>query len=288
MQLRAKSRSWALFASGCLCFQIGFVKKVLVADAIAPLAVAGYGLTDPTFSESWLGTLAYAFQIYFDFSGYSDMAIGLGMMLGFSFPVNFDAPYISKSITEFWRRWHISLSTWLRDYLYIPLGGNRHGPARMYFALLMTMLLGGLWHGAAWTYIAWGAYQGGFLVIERLNGKRTFYKPLPGVAQIAITFVLACIGWVFFRAKTMGQAGEFITSMLGAKGVEIAWGRLDPSPTTLWAMLAAALIIWGIKPTHVHLKNPGLVVRIVIPLLFLVAVGHLFFQQYRPFLYFQF
>ena len=149
---------------------LGFCKKVLIADLVAPIANAGFALGAPTLVDAWLGALAYTAQIYFDFSGYSDMAIGLGLMMGFRFPENFRTPYLSRSITEFWRRWHISLSTWLRDYLYIPLGGNRLGPVRTIVNLMLVMVLGGLWHGAAWTFILWGAWQGLFLALERGRG----------------------------------------------------------------------------------------------------------------------
>lgn len=174
-QLRSREHSWEKFSSGARLFQIGMAKKLIIADNLAPVADAAFAATDPGCAASWVGLLAYTFQIYYDFSGYSDMAIGLGRMFGFEFPVNFNSPYKSKSITEFWRRWHISLSTWLRDYLYIPLGGNKRGSIRTYVNLGLTMLLGGLWHGAAWTFVAWGAYQGGWLALERRLGKRPLF-----------------------------------------------------------------------------------------------------------------
>ena len=146
---------------------LGFSKKVLIADNIAPLADSCFALENPTMLESWIGVLAYTIQLYFDFSGYSDMAIGLGKMMGFKFVENFNKPYISQSITEFWRRWHISLSNWLRDYLYIPLGGNRKGGRRTAINILIVMSLGGFWHGAAWTFLLWGFWHGIIMVIER-------------------------------------------------------------------------------------------------------------------------
>ena len=149
-----------LFSHGCYRFMSGFAKKILIADSIAPLANSVFSLSDPTMAESWLGTIAYAMQLYFDFAGYSDMAVGLAMMMGFRFIENFNHPYSSKSITEFWQKWHISLSTWLRDYVYIPLGGNRLGTRRTCINLLMVMTLCGLWHGAAWTFVLWGAFHG--------------------------------------------------------------------------------------------------------------------------------
>ena len=151
---------------------LGLAKKVLLANPCGKVADAVFDAGGRGALDAWYGVVAYAFQIYFDFSAYSDMAIGLGLMLGFVFPKNFDSPYRSQSITEFWRRWHISLSTWLRDYLYIPLGGNRKGPRRTYVNLFIVMLLGGLWHGAAWTFVIWGALHGVLLLAERLRGAR--------------------------------------------------------------------------------------------------------------------
>ena len=164
-----------------------------VADAV-------FSAHAPVALDAWFGVTAYAFQIYFDFSGYSDMAVGLSRMFGFVIPMNFNSPYLSESITDFWRRWHISLSTWLRDYLYIPLGGNRHGPKRTYFNLAFVMVLGGLWHGANWTFVIWGAFHGSLLAFERALGKRTVYKEFPKSFRVAITFMLVLVSWVFFRS----------------------------------------------------------------------------------------
>ncbi|MFO7780397.1 MAG: MBOAT family protein, partial [Spirochaetia bacterium] len=171
-QLAAREHSIPRFSEGAWRFMIGFAKKVLIADSVASLANAGFGVAAPHAGDAWLGLTAYAVQIFFDFSGYSDMAIGLGLMIGFRFPENFDRPYTSKSITEFWRRWHMSLSRWLRDYLYIPLGGNRRGARRTYANLLTVMVIGGLWHGAAWTFVLWGAWHGLWLAVERLVTRR--------------------------------------------------------------------------------------------------------------------
>ncbi len=166
--------------------------------------------------DAWFGVTAYAFQIYFDFSGYSDMAVGLGRMLGFEFIKNFNAPYRAESITDFWRRWHISLSTFLRDYLYIPLGGNRRGTRRTYVNLTIVMLLGGLWHGANWTFIVWGAYHGLLLALERWLGKQSLYHRLPQPMRIGMTFVLVLFSWVLFRAETLGDAVRYFGMMFGA------------------------------------------------------------------------
>jgi len=159
-QFTNRTHSVDKFSEGAMRFMQGFIKKVFIADSIAPMVSAGFALQDPSTADAWLTALAYTAQLYFDFSGYSDMAIGLGLMMGFRFMENFNQPYISQSITEFWRRWHISLSSWLRDYLYVPLGGNRGGTFKTYRNLWLTMVLGGLWHGANWTFVLWGVWHG--------------------------------------------------------------------------------------------------------------------------------
>src|SRR6185503_16758905 len=169
-----------------------------------------FGAGSLTVPDAWYGIIAYAFQIYFDFSAYSDMAIGLGLMLGFVFPKNFDSPYLSQSITEFWHRWHISLSAWLRDYLYVPLGGNRKGRARTYVNLFLVMLIGGLWHGAAWNFVVWGALHGVLLALERLRGKAALYGGLPAPLRVGLTFTLVLMTWVFFRASDVQHAVRYL------------------------------------------------------------------------------
>ena len=166
-QFTQRAHSLEVFAAGIRRFVIGLTMKLMIADSIAPLADRMFALSAPSMAEAWLGGLAFSIQLFFDFAGYSAMAIGLGLMIGFRFVENFNAPYTSKSITEFWQRWHISLSNWLRDYLYIPLGGNRGSKWRTYRNLLLTMLLGGLWHGANWTFLIWGAWHGGLMALER-------------------------------------------------------------------------------------------------------------------------
>ncbi len=209
--------------NGLFRFTIGLSKKMLIANQMAELADSIFALPLETLTtgQSWLGALAYSFQIYFDFSGYSDMAIGLGLMMGFRFPENFNAPYISQSITEFWRRWHITLSNWMRDYLYIPLGGNRVGTFRLYSNLCIVFLISGFWHGAAWTFIAWGAFHGFFLVLDRLfllQILKKIGKPL----SVLFTFIITLVGWVIFRADTMPQAVDYIFRMFEATNIN--WG----------------------------------------------------------------
>ena len=214
-QLFERTHTWDKFAAGVLAFQSGLVKKVLLADLLAPAADLVFAGGPVTTADAWIGSLAYSFQLYFDFSGYSDMAIGLGLMLGFRLPINFDRPYISQSITEFWRRWHISLSTWLRDYLYLPLGGNRKGGTRTYINLALVMLIGGLWHGAAWTFLVWGAWHGGWLIIERWRGKRALHASMPQPMKVASTMLIVLLGWVFFRAQGLAHGTAIVGSMVG-------------------------------------------------------------------------
>ena len=176
---------------------------MLLANPCGLIADITFGAGSVKTLDAWYGTTAYAFQIYFDFSAYSDMAIGLGLMLGFVFAKNFDSPYHAQSITEFWQRWHISLSSWLRDYLYIPLGGSRLGPIRTYVNLAIVMLLGGLWHGATWNFVVWGGFHGALLTLERRLGRRTWYQMLPQPARVMSTFAMVLVGWVFFRAPDL-------------------------------------------------------------------------------------
>ena len=199
-------------------FVIGLSKKVLIANVMAAKAdeVFNMPVEQINASMAWIGALAYTFQIYFDFSGYSDMAIGLGRMLGFKFPENFNNPYTSQSITEFWRRWHMTLGNWMRNYLYIPLGGNKTSKKRMYINLWLVFLASGFWHGAAWTFIIWGIYHGLFLVIERAGFSKILLR-IGKIPATLITFLIVCIGWVFFRANTLKQACLFIAKLFSFK-----------------------------------------------------------------------
>jgi alginate O-acetyltransferase complex protein AlgI len=215
-QLSERSITRAAFAQGVRRFIAGLGKKVLIANTAAEVADAVFGLSpaDATPGLAWLGIACYALQIYFDFSGYSDMAIGLAAMFGFRFPENFRHPYASLSITEFWRRWHISLSTWFRDYLYVPLGGNRGSAARTYRNLLIVFFLCGLWHGASWSFVVWGLFHGALLVAERAGGQRVL-DALPAVVRRAYVLLAVLVGWVFFRSDTLGHALEYLGAMAG-------------------------------------------------------------------------
>ena len=195
-------------------FVIGLAKKVLIANVLGAEADKVFAMSEEmlTANVAWIGILAYTFQIYFDFSGYSDMAIGLGRMMGFKFPENFNNPYVSQNITEFWRRWHITLGRFMRDYLYIPLGGNKVSIKRMYFNLAFVFIVSGFWHGAAWNFIIWGAFHGLFLILDRLF-LLNFYSRIGKYPSIFITFFLTIIGWVIFRATTLDQVGYYIKAL---------------------------------------------------------------------------
>jgi alginate O-acetyltransferase complex protein AlgI len=225
------------FAVGMTIFVIGLAKKVLIADNLAPYANNLFNDPgQPSLLLAWGGVLAYTFQLYFDFSGYSDMAIGLSRLFGVRLPLNFDSPYKSRNIAEFWRRWHMTLSRFLRDYLYIPLGGNRHGEGRRNLNLLATMFLGGLWHGAGWTFAIWGALHGLFLVVNQFWSKHTAHFAwsrgrTASVAATCLTFVAVCYAWVFFRAADFHSAAQIIAGMCGLHGItlpETIVSRLGP------------------------------------------------------------
>jgi alginate O-acetyltransferase complex protein AlgI len=246
-QLRSREHTLQSTFEGFLRFSFGLAKKVLIANHMAGVADQVFGLELarlPT-SYAWVGLLAYTLQIYFDFSGYSDMAIGLGKMMGFSFKENFDAPYASSSITEFWRRWHISLSTWLRDYLYIPLGGSRTSEAKRYRNLIIVFLVCGFWHGANWTFLAWGAYHGAWLVIERTGAWRRFATLLPRVLGTLLTFLLVMLGWVLFRSEHLDAAAGYFERLLqwhslrGSSTI-VSWGELLSNRAIAFGVLGLA------------------------------------------------
>lgn len=216
-QIQNRIQSVSLFHSGIQRFIVGLFKKVIIANTCAIMAdeIMDTSVAQLSTPVAWLGVVAYAFQIYFDFSGYSDMAIGIGRMLGFRILENFNFPYISRSIQEFWRRWHISLSSWFKDYVYIPLGGNRKGVSRTYLNLLIVFFLTGLWHGATWSFIFWGLFHGSFLVMERLGGKKLLDK-FPRPLSWAYTVLVVLVGWVFFRIEDFTDAANYVALMFGS------------------------------------------------------------------------
>jgi alginate O-acetyltransferase complex protein AlgI len=293
-QFEHREHSMALFSQGAHRFMLGFASKVLIADTVAILVDAAYALENPSMADAWLGAIAYTIQLFFDFAGYSHMAIGLGMMMGFTFMENFNSPYISRSITEFWKRWHISLSSWLKDYLYIPLGGNRKGKVRTYANLLLTMILGGLWHGANWTFVLWGAWHGTILAIERLLGIRGGVNETPNFVKrlfaTTLTFFFVVIGWVMFRAETVTQAFTLYGAMFSTQqgytlSEALQWQVNGFLLTALWAGLFSVFVGPYIKAKFGHLsmlKYGGVIV------LFGLAVIKLSADSYSPFLYFQF
>ena len=285
-QFRNRTHSFERFSRGCVIFMVGFCKKVLIADTVAPLADAAFSANTPTLADAWLGAVAYTIQLFFDFSGYTDMAIGLALMIGFVFPENFNDPYVSRSITEFWKRWHMSLSSWLREYLYVSLGGNRKGVLRTYVNLFLTMLLGGLWHGANWTFVVWGAWHGGILVLERYWEQR-FGKPLlPGWMRVVKTMLLVMIGWVLFRAADMSGAIRMFKGMAGLNGLPFSSSvQWHVTPDRLGILILGIALVYAMPWLR---RNQGLYARYLLVPLFLWAVATLSSQSFTPFLYFQF
>ncbi|WP_225775217.1 MBOAT family O-acyltransferase [Pseudomonas sp. Marseille-Q5115] len=249
-QFNHRTHTLDKFSEGATRFMQGFIKKVFIADTIAVVADHSFALSDPTTGDAWLGALAYTAQLYFDFSGYSDMAIGLGLMMGFRFMENFKQPYISQSITEFWRRWHISLSTWLRDYLYITLGGNRGGTFATYRNLFLTMLLGGLWHGANFTYIIWGMWHGLWLAIERALGTDAAPRRFNPIKWI-FTFLLVVLGWVIFRAENMHVAMRMYHAMFSFG----EWQLSELNSASLTGLQVATLIVAYITMAFFGLRD---------------------------------
>ncbi|MCD5970355.1 MBOAT family O-acyltransferase [Pseudomonas quasicaspiana] len=237
-QFNNRTHTLDKFSEGCTRFMQGFIKKVFIADTLAVVADHCFALENPTTGDAWLGALAYTAQLYFDFSGYSDMAIGLGLMMGFRFMENFKQPYISQSITEFWRRWHISLSTWLRDYLYITLGGNRGSKFATYRNLFLTMLLGGLWHGANITYVIWGAWHGIWLAIEKAIGLNTAPRTF-NVMRWALTFLIVVTGWVIFRSENLHVAGRMYSAMFGFGD----WKLSELNQASLTGLQVATMVV---------------------------------------------
>ncbi len=292
-QIRRRVHTVGGFTYGLTRFNFGFAKKILLANPAGELADICFGAGAGSLSApaAWIGVCAYAFQIYFDFSAYSDMAIGLGRMFGFRFPENFDSPYKSKSITEFWRRWHISLSSFLRDYLYIPLGGNRRGPARNYINLMLVMLIGGLWHGAQWTFIAWGGIHGAMLALERMVGGSSRYAGVPAPVKVAVTFVVVLITWVFFRAENFEVAGRYLGAMFGVAPVEPSAALTLAQvtrPAALFFMAVCFFAAFAMPRTAEILRTLTAGKAALGLLLLALGLSLMFSQGFNPFLYFQF
>ena len=291
-QLRERTHTVEKFARGIAYFTVGMAQKILLANPAGMVADWAFDTPGRAAADAWTGIVAYSFQIFFDFAGYSNIAIGLGLMLGFVFPKNFNFPYKSLSISDFWHRWHISLSSWLRDYLYIPLGGNRKGITRTYINLMLVMLLGGFWHGASWNFLIWGGIYGVFLVAERWARKNNVVRVrIPTAVKWCYTYVVVLLAWVFFRASTLTEAVQYLSSMAG----------IGTPPAT-------SLMIDSVIYTPYHLLSLGVGAAVIAfapgacewtrrltpwkfaatALLFVCSMAALTTQSYNPFIYFIF
>jgi alginate O-acetyltransferase complex protein AlgI len=283
-----KAPTGAEWQQGVATILTGFVKKLVFADQFA--LVADRYFANPTAlpggAPAWTGTIAFALQIFFDFSGYTDIAIGVALLFGFHFPENFRRPYLSASITEFWRRWHMTLSRWLRDYIYISLGGNRKGEVRTYMNLMATMLLGGLWHGASWNFVIWGGYHGAFLALERMVWGRKERTGLLRIPLTVVTFLVVCVGWVFFRAKTLAAAlfvvGQMFSNFTGESLLTQWQWRL-----AIFALIVALAEEYGgmltrLTVSPVWARTLAVIVTLLAIELFSAT------EQTIPFVYFQF
>jgi alginate O-acetyltransferase complex protein AlgI len=279
---------WGLVWRGVLCFIGGMVKKVLIADRIAGAAAPLLTTSAPSFLVSWLVVGSYTLQIYFDFSGYSDMAVGLGQLLGFRFPANFDRPYLARTISEFWDRWHITFSRWLRDYLFIPLGGSRRGALRTLRNLCIVMFLGGLWHGASWTFVVWGIYQGLLLVAchswQMLRNRYRVPVPqLPDAVARTVTLLSVMVGWALFLSADFAMAGHLLTGMAGLHGLgdpAVLRTLLHPAYAValVWVILIPEGWAWEVAPS----RRAAIVAAAALVACITMLGGH------SPFIYYQF
>jgi alginate O-acetyltransferase complex protein AlgI len=277
-------------AHGARRFMIGFAVKVLIADTLAPLVEAVFALPHPTLADAWLGNIGFALQIFFDFAGYSAMAIGMGRMLGFHYPENFRDPYLAVSIQDFWRRWHISLSSWLRDYLYISLGGNRKGEARTYTNLFLTMAIGGLWHGASWSFLVWGVIHGTALGIARWWNARNLWMWAP--LSYVLTLLVVLFAWTPFRASSWEGTVAMLSGQVGLNGIGISDQiavMLRPVEV-LWLGIGTVVVLWPAFQANClpRFRAPEWWSSVWPPLVFLYAIAVMMGHQTVPFLYFQF
>ena len=294
-ELESRTVNIAKISAGIGLFVKGLAKKVLLANNIGMVWTQIKAMDYSTISvaTAWLGIIAFAFQIYFDFSGYSDMATGLGKMLGFEFPKNFDHPYISKSISEFWRRWHITLGSWFRSYVYIPLGGNRNGNFKTYRNLFITWAMTGLWHGASWNFILWGLFFGVLIIIERLGFGKILEK-LPSAVSMLYTFVMVLFGWVLFDTDTLADAGRYYAAMFGAGGSLVdSYARYTIASNAV--MLVLCILISGglgsrlISFCEEKNKRASAVAGVAVKIGgLLICTAYLVGATYNPFLYFRF
>jgi alginate O-acetyltransferase complex protein AlgI len=310
-QIHGRNHTVDGFITGFFRFSIGLTKKLIIADPLGIVADKVFDFQADGLSTifAWIGIVAYSLQIYFDFSGYSDMAIGLGKMMGFRFPENFNRPYISQSVTEFWRRWHISLSNWMRLYLYIPLGGNQVSVSRTYFNLWVVFLISGFWHGASWNFIVWGAYYGLFLSIERMISISKLKNiEVPKVTRQSVTLIIVIFGWVFFRSPTLEYALDYLQSMLGFNDRispnlppwGLVLGNRDLLTMVIASMIACVSLpnildwyptslraAWSESMT-VECKYDSTIQFVLSFFLILLSAAAILSSDYVPFLYFRF
>lgn len=297
-ELKERKTTFEDLEYGTRRFILGLAKKVIIANQMGKLADIVFSSSDLSTPIAWLGAIAYTFQIYFDFSAYSDMAIGLGRIFGFKFLENFNFPYISKSITEFWRRWHISLSSWFKDYIYIPLGGNRKGIKRQILNLLIVWSLTGFWHGAEWNFIFWGLYYFIFLILEKFILKKALDKA-PNIIKHIYTLIVIIFGWVLFRCETLESLKEVLNAMISFNITELAINELLIYIETYWVYFILAIIFS--MPTYYviidkikQIKNKKLKIGLEIMhytgliILFIITIMFLAYSSYNPFIYFRF
>lgn len=291
-EISERSISYQDVEDGVKRFIIGFFKKVFLSNAMGSMADVIFALDGNVNTiYAWLGAICYTLQIYYDFSAYSDMAIGIGRMLGFHFNENFNFPYISQSIQEFWRRWHISLSSWFRDYVYIPLGGNRKGKIRTYINLAVVFLLTGFWHGAAWQFIIWGIYHGFFIIIERLGVKKVLDK-IPAFFRHLYTMLIVIIGWVFFRADNLTLAGRYLRNMFAMNFTDFKNHQVVTHFSSIFIICLVIAIIFSFTRLEILNKSkiwtsaPCVYVRYLT--LWIFSVLYLVGLSYNPFIYFKF
>lgn len=286
---RFSTDHWSSRLSGLYRFVLGLAKKVLIADALIPIVELSFGASDFGATQAWLGLIAFAFQIYFDFSGYSDMAIGLGKMMGFDFPENFNWPYVARGFQDFWGRWHMTLSNFMRDYLYIPLGGSRVSLPRVIRNLWIVFLLSGLWHGASWNFVIWGAWHGLFISIDRWTG---VFKKLPGFISTVITFLLVSLGWIWFRAETLVESTHYFSSLVDFNFLS----DIEVLPRRVFILVLCIVfffipILWHDKLQGLSIsKNDGsdVIKSIVAATLLALCLGQMAISSGQPFIYFRF
>ena len=296
-QLRSRKINAVKLGNGAVLFIIGLAKKVIIANSAGAVfeEISAMPAGNLSILTAWLGVFSYAFQIYFDFSGYSDMALGLGKMFGFELRKNFDYPYISKSVTEFWRRWHISLSTWFREYVYIPMGGNQCSVSRNIFNLMVVWALTGMWHGAAWNFAAWGVYYGVILVMEKYMWG-AFVDNLPNPARHIYTGIIVLVGWVFFFSPSLGYAMRYLLAMIGGgAGIADATGAF--LLFTHWLLYLLSVIgssSLGLKLIKAVIRAPKnqyiqlTAAAVIFTGMFLISIAYLVTGTFNPFLYFRF